>query len=58
MTTQYIATQALARWALLRKEGLSCRERLNDPELQRLERELEAVRREMAPIRQAIERTR
>jgi hypothetical protein len=58
MTTQDLATEALQRWALLRQEGLSCRERLNDPELQRLERELEAVRAEMAPIRQAIERTR
>lgn len=44
MTSQDIATLALLRWAELRKQSIPCKERLNDPELQRLERDLEIIR--------------
>lgn len=44
MTSQDIATQALLRWAELRKQGVPCKERLEDPELQQLERDLEIIR--------------
>jgi hypothetical protein len=56
MNTQDLATMALRRWNELREQGIDCRKRMDDPELQQLERELEAVRREMTPIRQCIER--
>jgi|1185.fasta_scaffold792167_2 hypothetical protein len=49
MTTQDLATQALARWNELRAKGIAPRERLDDPEIIKLEREL-------AAIRQCIER--
>jgi hypothetical protein len=55
-TSQDLATKALHRWSELRAQGIACRERLQDLELQKLERELDAIRREMAPIRHAIER--
>lgn len=44
MTAQDLATLALHRWAELRKQGIACRERLDDPELQKLERDLEVIR--------------
>jgi hypothetical protein len=56
MTSQDIATQALLRWSELREQNIACRDRLQDLELQKLERDLEAIRREMAPIRACIDR--
>jgi hypothetical protein len=44
MSPQDLSTQALARWSELRKAGIAPRERLNDPEIQKLERELQAIR--------------
>jgi len=58
MTTQEASNLVFMRWDELRNRGLSCRERLQDLELQRLESDLEAIRREMEPIKQAIERRR
>jgi formate dehydrogenase maturation protein FdhE len=55
-TSQDLATQALRRWSELRAQGIACRERLQDLELQKLERELDAIRAEMAPVRQCIDR--
>jgi hypothetical protein len=56
MTSQDIATQALLRWSELRKQNIACRDRLQDLELQKLERDLEAIRSEMAPIHACIDR--
>ena len=44
MTEQDVATIALRRWAELREQGIACRERLQDLELQKLERDLEVIR--------------
>jgi hypothetical protein len=55
-TSQDIATQALLRWSELREQNIACLDRLQDLELQKLERDLEAIRREMAPIRACIDR--
>jgi hypothetical protein len=43
-TSQDLATQALRRWNELREQGVDCRKRLEDPELQKLERDLQAIR--------------
>jgi hypothetical protein len=55
-TPQDIATQALLRWSELREQNIACRDRLQDLELQKLERDLDAIRREMAPVRACIDR--
>jgi hypothetical protein len=55
-TSQDIATQALLRWSELREQNIACLDRLQDLELQKLERDLEAIRREMSPIRACIDR--
>lgn len=47
MTSQDIATLALLRWNELRKQGVAPKDRWNDPDLQRYERELAAVKRAM-----------
>jgi hypothetical protein len=55
-TSQDIATQALLRWSELREQNIACLDRLQDLELQKLERDLEAIRREMAPVKACIDR--
>lgn len=44
MTTQDLSTLALLRWDQLRRDGIAPRERLNDPEIIQLERELKVIR--------------
>lgn len=44
MSPQDLSTQALVRWSELRKAGIAPRDRLADPEIQKFERELQAIR--------------
>jgi hypothetical protein len=55
-TSQDIATLALLRWSELREQNIACRDRLQDLELQKLERDLEAIRTRDVPIRACIDR--
>lgn len=44
----------VSRWQALREDGITPEDRIKN--LDQYEAELEAIRREMAPVRQAIER--
>jgi hypothetical protein len=57
-TEQDLATLILNRWHELGADGVAKNDRFNDRYLQQYEAELDAIRREMAPIRACIERKR
>jgi hypothetical protein len=57
-TAQDLATLILNRYHELGSAGVAKNDRFNDRYLQQYEAELDAIRREMAPIRACIERKR